>query len=299
MFSALLCIAASTSLLFILRLAKAARISLFPMIVTNYVTCVLCGFYFVPSYFQEIYFLPTKIPLAIGWLHGLLFVSLFLFIGKASQQIGVAYTAMITRISVVFPTLLSTLVYQEAMETIGWIGMLLALIAVFFLHWDYLKGSSLEARAGLKRVILSSALLFLGTGIADSIFKIVDFHFGSQIGVHVYTLTIFQSAASAGSLVLLFYLATGRLKVKAKDILWGVALGLPNYFSVVFLFWALEVLPGPVFFPINHIGVLLLATIVSVFYFRERLSFISWMGVVLAIIAILLMARRQFIELIF
>jgi drug/metabolite transporter (DMT)-like permease len=297
MLSVLLCVLASGSLLLILRLAKAAKITLLPMIVTNYITCVTCGFFFVPDYFSQIETLSNKLPLVIGWFHGVLFVSLFFLIGKASQQIGVAYTAMITRVSVLFPTLLSILVYQETMNGWGWLGIILTLVAIILLHWKYISGATLVERKGAKRLFILSAILFLGTGLADAIFKVIDFHFGKQINDHLYTLTVFQSAALMGTLVVLLRFMQNRLQFKLKDFLWGILLGVPNYFSVVFLFWALEVLPGPVFFPINHIGVLIFVSLVGIFYFKERFSTASWLGFGVACLSILLMANQELIQL--
>lgn len=296
MLSVLLCILVSGSLLLILRLAKAAEITLLPMIATNYITCVVCGFFFVPDYFSQIELLPGKLPLVIGWVHGVLFVSLFFLIGKASQQIGVAYTAMITRVSVLFPTLLSILVYRETMDVWGWLGIILALVAIILLHWKYINGTAVGASGGAKKLFSLSAILFVGTGLADAIFKVIDFHFGKQMSDHLYTLTIFQSAALMGTLAMLLRFMQNRLQFKLKDFLWGILLGVPNYFSVVFLFWALEVLPGPVFFPINHIGVLIFVSLVGIFYFKERFSTTSWLGFGVACLSIFLMANRELIQ---
>jgi uncharacterized membrane protein len=75
-----------------------------------------------------------------------------------------------------------------------------------------------------------------------------------------------------------------------KAILWGVLLGIPNYFSMYFLVKTLGVFPASYIFPINNIGIVALSTIIALLAFKEQLNKKNILGLGLAIIAILLIS---------
>jgi uncharacterized membrane protein len=76
-----------------------------------------------------------------------------------------------------------------------------------------------------------------------------------------------------------------------KNLLGGVALGIPNYGSMLFMLWALaDGLGGSVVFPVNNVGIIVATAIGAVLIFREHLSRINRAGVVLAALSIILMA---------
>jgi uncharacterized membrane protein len=77
-----------------------------------------------------------------------------------------------------------------------------------------------------------------------------------------------------------------------KSIIAGVALGIPNYFSIFFILSAIASFPNKsaLVFGINNIGIVLISTILSVLIFKEKLSFGNKVGLVLAIISIAIIA---------
>ena len=80
------------------------------------------------------------------------------------------------------------------------------------------------------------------------------------------------------------------LKIAPKNIIAGICLGIPNYFSIYFLIQALrnENLDSSTVFITNNVAILLLSTIIGVLFFKEKLIQKNWLGIILAIISILL-----------
>ena len=68
-------------------------------------------------------------------------------------------------------------------------------------------------------------------------------------------------------------------------------LGVPNYFSLLFLMEALR-LPGwrsSVIFPVNNMGIVVLTAVCAALLFREELSQKNFIGILLAVAAISLL----------
>jgi len=82
------------------------------------------------------------------------------------------------------------------------------------------------------------------------------------------------------------------VKITFRNILGGVALGVPNYFSIYFLLKALQhdSLNSASVFTINNVAIVMLSTLLGIIIFKERLSFKNWAGIGLAVISILLVA---------
>ena len=75
-------------------------------------------------------------------------------------------------------------------------------------------------------------------------------------------------------------------------MLWGVILGVPNYFSIHFLLAALRNENGnsASVFTINNVAIVLFSTLLGILIFKEKLSMKNWGGIVIAVISIALVA---------
>jgi uncharacterized membrane protein len=77
-------------------------------------------------------------------------------------------------------------------------------------------------------------------------------------------------------------------KLKAKNLLWGIALGIPNYLTVFYFFRALEsgFMESSQVYPILNMGVIVMSAITGFLLFREKLSTRNWIGIGLSVVAI-------------
>ena len=76
-------------------------------------------------------------------------------------------------------------------------------------------------------------------------------------------------------------------KPGVPEILFGAAIGIPNFFSAKFLLGALTRLPAVVVYPSFSVATLLIVTLTGVVVFRERLRKLQWLALA-AIIAALI-----------
>ena len=135
-------------------------------------------------------------------------------------------------------------------------------------------------------------VVFIGSGLIDAI---VNYAQTRLLMPHEQSLFIsisFYTAAIAGCTILLIDFIRGNRQMDFRDVLGGVALGIPNYLSIYFMVKALSsgTLQSSVMFPIANMGVVTLSTISGYFLFKEKISKINLIGIALSLIAIVLIA---------
>ena len=85
-------------------------------------------------------------------------------------------------------------------------------------------------------------------------------------------------------------------RITWRDVLGGIALGLPNFFTIYLILSLLHLgFNGSVLYPVLNILVLALSAVTGLVLFRERLSRINMIGISLAFVAILLISIGEYI----
>ena len=74
-----------------------------------------------------------------------------------------------------------------------------------------------------------------------------------------------------------------------KDVLFGVLIGVPNYFCTRFLLLSLGQLPAVVVYPIYNVGAIILIGLAGIFLFKEKLGARKAIGYGLIIAALVLL----------
>lgn len=215
---------------------------------------------------------------------GILFILVFNIMAATSQKLGVSVASVATKMSFVVPVLLGVYLYKEGLGPANAIGVLIAVIAVY-LSSDKGKGVRIKAAA-----LLFPFLLFLGSGIIDAAIKFFEDRLVPENEYPLFSAVVFGSAAITGICFALVSPNVDLSTIKKQDVLGGLALGIPNYFSIFFLLKALdfEGLSSGAIFTINNVAIVLLSTVLGVLLFRETLNFKNRLGIVLAVISIIL-----------
>lgn len=215
---------------------------------------------------------------------GVLFMVGILLMAQASQAAGVAVASIATKMSLVIPALFGVLLYGETLSIFQWIGIGVALVAVYL--------ASLKAKTiTLKRKGLRLPLLvFLCIGTIDTAMKYIEERYLTEADVPLFSALIFGFAALSSISVLGIKARSTPIRGHAKAIVGGVALGIVNYFCIFFLIRALQQAPfsSAVLFTLNNVAIVLLTTLLGVFLFKERLGTKNWMGIALAVLSIVL-----------
>ncbi|MBK8886256.1 MAG: EamA family transporter [Saprospiraceae bacterium] len=111
----------------------------------------------------------------------------------------------------------------------------------------------------------------------------------AQNGDIGFVASLFLFAGINGLLILTIQLFSGKTKLAWKNIIGGIALGIPNFFSIYLLVLALQQgWGGSIVFPVNNVGILVVAAIFGLVFFKEKLTPYKLAGFALAILSIVL-----------
>lgn len=274
------------------KLLEKEGISNIQTIVFNYITCVIVGS-MVNGYFP-VNGEAVKLPWFM-WaiVMGIIFISLFNLVGFTTQRFGVALTSVAYKLSMVIPFIFSIYLYNEEATYLKIAGIIIALLAVALTSWPSKKQGDPAIRKGdIKLMVLMIALIFFGSGFLDTMIKYVEQRFLSEGNKNDYLVTAFLSAALTGVLAISYLYLTGKEKFDHRAIWAGIGLGIPNYFSIWCLLKVLKEYGdnSSAIIPINNMGIVLFSTVVAWLLFKEKLSPLNWLGILLALGAIALIA---------
>lgn len=265
----------------------------FQAILFNYLTCIITGSIVNASFpINTLFFSQKWFPYAL--LMGVMFISIFNVVGFVTQKMGVAVASVANKLSMVIPFLFSLYLYGERFTYFKMAGVLLALLAVILTCFPAGSeaGTQDKPRHSALFLILVPAMLFISSGLLDTLIKFVEQHFLNGANNNDFLIGSFAVAGTVGLVILLFLVIIGRQKFNARSIPAGIAIGVPNYFSIWCLVKVLKEHRGnsSAIIPVNNMGIVLFSALAGWVFFQEKLSLLNWMGIILSIGAIALIA---------
>ena len=282
----LLSIIASTLIFITFKLFERFNINILQAIVVNYVIAFITG---IIAYNGTVTI--SELP-KVDWFYytlalGALFIIVFNLMAITTQRSGLSVVSVATKMSVVIPVLFGLYYYNESLGALKLIGIGLALVAVYLSSVKTNKGINID-----KKLIILPILVFLGSGLIDTSIKFLEDTYVAQNDVPLFSAIIFLAAAIVGIFSLIFQAIKGKFKFEFKNIIAGICLGIPNYFSIYFLVKTLrsDILDSSGIFTINNVAIVTLSTLAGIVLFREKLLPKNWLGILLAIISIILIA---------
>ena len=283
LFFLLLSIACSTLINSIFKVFALRNINKLAAIVVNYFVCFVLGFLLskdknIGQHYAE------------PWFHyclllGAFFVVIFFFMAHTTEKLGISVNAVSSKMSVVIPLLLAFVLFDEFFDLILAIGLLFALASI------YLVSVKKELKIN-KHFAIFPLVVFLGSGLIDTSLKLLQNNYASTVSLSAISYSIFLGAFLSGTLVWFVRFSLGKQKVSHRNVIAGICLGIPNYFSILFLLSALESFNtnSAFVFSLNNVGVVLISTAVSVFAFHEKLTIKNKWGLALAVLSIFMIS---------
>ncbi len=277
-----LCVSAFFSLLVaqFLKLAEIQPVRVLNVLVINYLAALIISFFSIDwvGFEEQKGLIPVLIHAAIL---GFLFIINFMIYSRSIDKNGMGVSIAAMRMSLVFPIILSLLVYKEAATTALITGIVLSFAALLLL----VPSSKKEKKKQLKFATLP-IMLFIISGITDSGLKIFEQEFSLFFHESKFLASLFFFAFITGSLILVF---RNEFNFKWKEVVLGVVLGIVNLYSSYFLLLALKELPGSIVFPIVNLSIVFAGTLIGVIFWKDKPQKRQWVGLVLASISIMLL----------
>ncbi len=274
----------SSSFIFVVfKLFTRYKVETLYAIIVNYVAACSVGLLFYKGNVSLVE-IPEKSWFLGTVALGMLFILVFNLMAATAQKVGVSVASVATKMSLVIPVLFGVAIYKEELGPLKVLGIVLALAAVYFVS---AKDKSIRIR---KASLLLPLSVFLGSGIIDTSIKYIQEFHVKAVDYPIFSATVFAAAALTGILFILIKSIKKPIKINFRNILGGIALGVPNYFSIYFLLKALQhdSLNSASVFTINNVAIVMFSTLLGIVLFKEHISIKNWSGIGLAVVSILL-----------
>lgn len=277
----------SSSLIFVIfKLFPRFGVDTFQAIVFNYLTALSCGLLLYGHEWKEEALTTGNWPF-FAVICGLLFISLFLVMGISSQRNGVALTSTAVKMSMAVSMLIMILAYGEEIGVLKAIGILIAFIGVFLVS---VEKSTNAADNGAKWMLV---VLFIGSGMLDFVLNYVQKFEMGHLTPSLFSAFGFGFAGSVGIIIMIFRILSGKTKFHPKNILAGIVLGIPNYFSIYLLMMAYRDTgwSDSVVLAVINVSIVVLSALIGFMIFKEKRDVRKLLGLSLALAAIFFLSQ--------
>lgn len=263
----------------------------------NYVVCFLTGLVLMP---QGQHF---ELNLTENWTWyclalGIGFIITFLLSGFSTQLAGMTATSLANNVSLVLPVLASLFLFQTGLkfEVVNYAGLLLALVALVLVSIKKESANAEQKIGGMSQGLILAAV-FVMYGITNTAINFLNLRYipNPEQTIPV-TLVMVLGAVIAGICLLIYSIIKQKQSFEFKSIIGSITLGIPNFLSFYLLILALTAYgnSGAFVYPIYNIGVILVSSLVGIVFFKEELSNLNYLGLAIALLAIVLISFQSF-----
>jgi len=283
MFLVLLSVLCSVTVSVLLKLARRYSVNTLQMIAWNYPVAVLLSYHYLNPDLSH--FSISEAPLMSYVTLGLLLPALFAVIAGSIRYSGIVRTEVAQRLSLFIPLLAAFFIFDEHPSMTKLLGIGVGLVAIVCsIKWQKRNQHTLTSKNAWRYPLM----VFLGMGIIDILFKHIAQYQAVSYKTSIFLVFILCTLVSF--LYIGFLASIKREKFSLSGTLWGLALGLFNFANILFYMKAHQALPNnpSVVFSGMNIGVIVVGAIVGLFLFKEKLSTLNKVGLLLAVISVLI-----------
>lgn len=229
------------------------------MLAFNYVMCTLLALVCTP----ELFVIPEGAnagrTVMLGVINGVLYLGGFVALNWNIRHNGVVLSATFMKLGVLVPTLMAVSLFGEIPTVWQLIGIAASVAAIVLIR----------SENGISQIKHSAGLLMLPLvgGMADGMSKVYDFYGSPELSNHFLLFTFFVALILCTALAIV-----KKQSLTPADALFGLLIGIPNYFTARFLLLSLDTIPAIIAYPGYSVGTIVLVTLAGMAFFREKLS---------------------------
>lgn len=276
MLSLVLAILSSAMVSILMRLSETKIKNNIAMLVMNYLMCSLLAAGYAGA--GSLVDLGPQLHLTAGMgvFNGVLYLVSFLLLQWNVRKNGVVLSSTFMKLGLLVTMVVSVVFYREIPDGGQLTGFALAVAAIVLINYRKEKTA-----AGYKPGLI---WLLLCGGMADAMSKIFEESGVPGMGDPFLFFTFFAALGLCAALMLLQGQQVGRW-----EALFGLLIGIPNFFSSKFLLRSLAEVPAVIAYPVYSVAGILVVTLAGVLLFKERLEKRQWaaLGMILAALALL------------
>lgn len=271
----LLAIISSAMISIVMRVSEKYSKNGMSMLAMNYLTCAAMAWVNAGSFDVFGGAEGAMRTIGLGIVCGVLFLAAFMLLQWNIRKNGVVLPATFMKLGVLVPTVLAIAVFGETPKVTQVLGIVAAICAIFLI-----QGGGKQTAGSVGGLVV----LMLAGGLADAMAKVYE-QFGEAALSEQYLLFTFATAlALCGAMCIV-----KKQRLALADVLFGAAVGIPNYLSSKFLLLSLGSVPAVAAYPTFSVGTIVLVTAAGVLLFKEKLEKrkLIALGVILAALALL------------
>lgn len=283
----LLSICCSVAVATLLKYLKRFPIALEQIVNFNYLSAIVLSWCLFKPEIQKINFTVLSPIYFASWL---LLPAIFIILGLSVKNIGIAKTDIAQRMSLFIPVLAAYFLFHENIKYLKILGLCVGFISIVFTLYKRNKSDEHS------NYWLYPLVVFIGFGIIDLLFKQIAVT--KEISFTTSLFIVFCGAFAIATCISLFYIISKKSDFQSKSIIWGLFLGVLNFGNIFFYLKAHQVLannPSTVFASMNF-GVIALGSFIGIVVFKEKLSKMNYLGIFMAIIAVIIITFSQVYE---
>lgn len=212
---------------------------------------------------------------------GVLLPSIFIVLGKSIEKNGIVRTDAAQRLSLIISILAAFWLFKDPLTYAKTIGIALAFIALILL----LKSDTTRQNQDWFWLLAVMG----GYGIIDILLKTIS------LSAKANTLSTLLISFIIAAALMLAYLLIKKVRFDSRSLACGVVLGALNYGNIFTYIRAHQELKSQtaLVFTTMNIGVIVLASILGLVLFKEKLSRRNLAGIVVAVIAVFILFNGQ------
>jgi len=253
------------------------KLDILSFIQGNYLFCVITGI--VSLYLKGFEVYPFGITI-ICLTSGIFFFLVFIAIARSSIISGLGATGAASKLSFIIPVVSSAFILNIEVQGLFWLLIPLSVLAILYI----------SPKTDIQNKSKNLGLLFfiwLGSGLIDLYLGILGKELDKQgLGQDLSLILIFAGAGLAS--LVNSILIRSKNSQNLRSILWGIPLGLINYYSIYFVIAGLREgnPPNHLFYLIYNIAVVVLSFISGLILFKEDSNKKRYFGLILAVVTL-------------
>ena len=270
-------ILSSASMALALRFFKGREGNQYGILLGNYLTCIVLAAVLTPKGQSVLAVSPTT--LLLSGITGFFYVAALVGMQISIHRNGAGLSTAFARLGLLVSLTVSILLFGERPSPIQFVGVALVIAALVLIHGTTGEGT------GKRGAFLLLLLTLLFSGCADAMSKVFEQWGSAEENSHFFFWLFLTSLLFTVALTIREGLRT-KQRLRWQQLLAGVAVGIPNYFSSYLLLRALQSLPAFVAYPVFSTGTILLVLLAGALFFKERLSKRQALGAALILAAL-------------
>lgn len=254
----LLAIICASLISIVMRLSTDKAKNKLSMLAVNYAVCLVlaAGFAGVSSMLPAVDGLGRA--LALGLFNGFVYLMAFVLMQQSVKTNGVVLSTTFSKLGLLVPIFISLTLFGEVPTPVQILGIITALAAIILISPE---GKEQKSKfAGL-------IILLIITGSAEAMNKVYNELGTASLSSHFLLYTFFSALV-----ISILFVVFRKEKPGIHELVFGVLLGVPNYFSARFALRALSFLPAVIVYPTISVATILVVSLTGLLAFNEKLS---------------------------